>query len=207
MDIFGGIKKVFGIGSPQAEAVTRTQTFNSTNEPDPQVAPPAPVDNVEYAYKWLTGEGLLNYTDGNIKPMSPEGASGLLGNWMTETGDQTLTNLDIVEDGGKGKGRGISQYTGARRVAYDNWRQGVLDEKRDPGDMGEQLKFFVNEYLGKYDPAPGKSLIGYTNALSELDGMTAAEAARHLSNDFFRPSIPHIDRRVQNALDGYNRFN
>ena len=192
---------MFGIGSPQAQAKAKAQAHTM----GPAVVPPP--DNVRYGYEWLTGSGISDHTGGKIKPLSPAAASGLLGNWMTETGDPTLTKLDIVEDGGKGKGRGISQYTAARRGPYDTWREGVLAEGGDPNSMQNQLEYFADEYIGKHDPAPGMSLVGYTNSLDELGGMDAAAAARHLRRDFFRPSKPHEERRVQHAINVYNRFN
>lgn len=217
---FKQIQKIFSFGSPQSEALERTTKYDATQGADmpdqilegyqanlDKPAPAAPVDNVQYGYEWLTGDGIKDYTGGAIQPLTPEAASGLLGNWVTETGDPTLTALDIVEDDGKGKGRGISQYTAARRGPYDQWRQDILDAGGDPNTMQNQLEYFADEYLGKYDPAPGKSLVGYTNSLSELGGMDAAGAARHLRRDFFRPSKAHEDRRVDAAINIYDRFN
>ena len=166
----------------------------------------APPDNVQYAYDWLTGDGLSDYTDGKLQPMSAAGAAGILGNWVTETGDPTLTNLDVIEEKARA-GRGMSQYTGARRGPYDAWRESVIAEGGDPNAMDAQLKYFADEYLGKYDPAPGKSLVGYTNSLDELGGMDATAAATHLQGDFFRPSKPHLDKRIHYANEIYDRFN
>jgi len=176
--------------------------FNITISPDDI---PDPQDNVQYGYEWLTGKGIEEYTGGRIKSLSPAGASGLLGNWMTETGDPTLQNLDVIEAQAR-KGRGISQYTGARRGPYDTWRQGVLDQGGDPNSMQNQLEYFADEYMGKYDPN-GNSLVGYTKALDELDGMNAMQAATHLSNDYFRPSEPHLPKRVRYAGKVFERFN
>lgn len=200
MDILGKLGAVFGINSPQAEAKQRAQAVVMGPH---DVSPP---DNVQYAYDWLTGDGLNQYSGGKLDPMSPEAASGLLGNWMTETGDPTLNNLDVIEEKARA-GRGMSQYTAARRGPYDAWREELLASGGDPNSMDNQLKYFTDEYLGKHDPAPGKSLIGYTNSLEELDGMDVAGAARHLRRDFFRPSVPHEEQRVQNALSVYKRFN
>lgn len=200
MDFLGKLGTVFGIGTPQSEAKQRAQAVIMGPH---DVAPP---DNVQYAYDWLTGDGINSYSGGKIAPMSPEGASGMIGNWMTETGDPTLTNLDVIEEKAR-EGRGMSQYTAARRGPYDAWREGVIADGGNPNSIDNQLKYFADEYIGKYDPEPGKSLVGYTNSLDELDGLDAAGAARHLRKDFFRPSIPHEDQRVKNAIAVYNRFN
>lgn len=200
MDFLGNLKKMFSPGSPQAEAKERAQIVMGPHD----VNPP---DNVQYAYDWLTGSGISDRTGGKVQPMSPEGASALLGNWMTETGDPTLTNLDIVEAGGTGPGRGISQYTAARRGPYDTARQAHIDAGGDPNSIDFQLGYFADEYTGKHDPAPGRSLVGYTRSLEELGGMDTEAATRHLRKDFFRPSIPHENKRVAHALDVYNRFN
>ena len=201
MDILGKIGAVFGIDSPQAEAKQRAQAVVMGPH---DTAPP---DNVQYAYDWLTGDGLSDYTDGKLQPMSAAGAAGILGNWVTETGDPTLTNLDVQEDGGKGPGMGMSQYTAARNAPYRAWREETIASGGDPNSMDAQLKYFADEYLGKYDPAPGKSLVGYTNSLEELDGMDATAAATHLQRDFFRPSKPHLDKRIHYANEIYDRFN
>ena len=200
MDFLGKIGAVFGINSPQAEAKQRAQAVVMGPH---DIAPP---DNVQYAYEWLTGDGLSDYTGGKLQPMSAAGAAGILGNWVTETGDPTLTNLDVIEEKAR-KGRGISQYTAARRGPYDAWREDVIASGGDPNSMDAQLKYFADEYLGKHDPAPGKSLVGYTNSLDELDGMDATAAATHLQKDFFRPSVPHLDKRIHYANEIYDRFN
>ena len=197
----------FGEAKDRAQSYKTSNTapkgaFNITMSPDDI---PDQQDNVSYAYEWLTGSGIEDYTGGRMKRMSPAGASGMLGNWMTETGDSNLQDLDIIEAKAR-KGRGISQYTGARRTPYDSWRQGVLSEGGDPNSMQNQLEYFADEYLGKYDPN-GNSLVGYTKALDELGGMNATQAATHLQRDFFRPSEPHLDRRIKNANNVFNRFN
>tara|TARA_B100001778_G_scaffold64600_3_gene50577 strand:- start:2804 stop:3451 length:648 start_codon:yes stop_codon:yes gene_type:complete len=212
----GGLRAVgqhLGI-TPRQEAAQRVDAYKDTygdsapaggfNIQPKHQAPPR-VDNVGKAYEWLTGDGIRKYTDGQISAMTPEAASGLIGNWQTETGDPTLQNLDIVEEKAKA-GRGISQYTGDRRIAYDAARQAAIDAGVDPNSMDFQLEYFADEYLGKKDLKPGYSLVGYTNSLDELGGLDAAGAARHLRRDFFRPSEPHEDRRVKNAQNVFNKY-
>ena len=211
------VAPVFGIDTPQSEAKARVQAHLDAT-PDIDTSAPTntyvvggaedpSIDNVQRAYEYYTSDQAVEDSGGLLKaPMTPEGASGLLGNYVVETGDPTLKNLDVVEKNAK-KGRGMGQYTGARREAYDKWRNTALAEGRNPNSMSEQLKYSMQEFGGDHDLRPGYSLAGYTNSLNELGGMSAEQTARHLRRDYFRPSEPHEDRRVKAALDIYSRFN
>ena len=153
-------------------------------------------------YDFLTGQGIVDRSGGKIKPFSPQAAAGLLGNWAVETGSPNLSNLDVVERGNNQAGRGLSQYTDARRGPYDAAREQHIASGGDPNDMGFQLGYFVDEYLGKHDPEPGKSLIGYTGAINnygQSDDINAATTG--FMNDYFRPraSTSHQDRRIEAA--------
>ena len=68
-------------------------------------------NNVRRAYDFLTGDGIVDRSGGALQPMTPEGASGLIGGWMVETGSDDLSNLDVVERNNNGAGRGISQFS------------------------------------------------------------------------------------------------
>ena len=56
-----------------------------------------PSPNIRQAYDYLTGDGIVERSGGKLQPMTPQAASGLIGNWMVETGSPDLTNLDVVE--------------------------------------------------------------------------------------------------------------
>ena len=152
--------------------------------------------NITLAYQFLTGEGIVEQSNGLLQPFTPEAASGLIANWIVETGSPTLTNLDVVERNG-GAGRGLSQYTHIRRTAYDKARRQHIAAGEDPNSMEFQLSYILDEYLGKHDPAPGRSLIGWTRSFERFGQLTSpGDAAVAFSNSYFRPSLPHMSRRV-----------
>ena len=162
--------------------------------------------NVEIVHDAFSSSDMSNRSGGSIKPMSSEGASSMAGNYVVETGDPTLRNTDVVEKDAK-KGRGIAQYTAARRGPYDQAREEHLAVGGDPNDIQFQLDYAGSEYDGKRDPTPGASLSGYTRSLSgETDGMNVRQATTHLRKDFFRPSEPHNERRVQAAERIYKQI-
>jgi len=164
-------------------------------------------DNIRYGYEWLTGEGIEKYTGGKLTRLSPAGASALLGNWTVETGKRQLEELDVVEKGNNQAGRGISQFSHSRRGPYDIARQKTLDAGGDPNTMKWQLEYFADEYTGKYDPAPGKSLSGWTDALRKHgSGDNVRDAAIGFRQSYFRPTTPHDDRRIQNSQEIYTRM-
>ena len=157
-------------------------------------------DNVRFAYDYLTGRAIEKRSNGAIKSFSPEAASALIGNWIVETGDDDLLAIDVIEVGNKDGGRGLSQYSGVRRDPYDQARQIFADRGGDPNSIEFQLNYFVDEYIGKHDPSPGRSLIGWTKALENYSSSNdVEEAAKSLSDHYFRPSIPHLDRRIESA--------
>lgn len=162
--------------------------------------------NVRYAFDYLTGKSITNDSGGRIKPLTRQQAVALIGNWMVETGSDDLSNLDVVEDGNGGAGRGLGQYTDARREAYDRARAAHIKGGGDANDIRYQLRYFTNEYLGRYD-RDGKSLIGYTRALENAPTDDVAEATRYLTDNYFRPSEPHTERRISNAQRLWSQVN
>jgi len=164
-------------------------------------------DNISYFYNALTGDEIENLSQGRIKRMSPYAAAGMIGSWMVETGSDDLSDLDVVERGNNNKGRGISQYTDVRRGPYDKARQQAISQGIDPNSAQFQFRYFVEEYMGKHDPAPGKSLIGWTGSLENLPKFTSVtQAARHFTDNYFRPSTPHLDRRISSGDRVYQRL-
>ena len=165
------------------------------------------VTNVRQAYDFLTGDGIVDRSGGAIKPLTPQAASGLIGGWMVETGSDDLSNLDVVEKNNNQAGRGISQFSHGRRGPYDAAREAAISAGIDPNSMEFQLGYAVDEYTGKHDPAPGKSLSGWTNAF-ETHGQSTdvAGAATGFTNDYFRPSTPHMDRRIEAAERVHSRM-
>ena len=159
-----------------------------------------PVSNIRRAHNFLTGDEIFERSGGAIKPMTPEAASGLIGNWIVETGSDDLSNLDVVERNNNQAGRGISQWSHSRRGPYDAARDAAIKSGIDPNSMDFQLGYAVDEYTGQHDPAPGKSLIGWTKAF-ETHGQSTdlTSATTGFQDDYFRPTTPHTDRRLEAA--------
>ena len=157
-------------------------------------------DNLRRGYNFLTGKAIAERSGGLLSPMTPESASALLGNWTIETGSPDLSNLDVVEVNNNQAGRGISQFSHSRRPSYDAAREAAISAGIDPNSIDFQLGYVIDEYTGKYDPAPGKSLSGWTKAF-ETYGQSndLTEATTGFQNDYFRPSTPHQDKRIEAA--------
>jgi len=165
--------------------------------------------NMRYLWGALTSDTITKMSGGRIPKMTPQQAAGLLGSWIVETGRQGLDKLDVVERGAAA-GRGLSQYTGMRRIAYDNARAKAIKQGIDPNSPQWQLQYFVEEYTGKHDPAPGQSLIGYTRVFeSAPKAGTPAKYATYYTGSaaagkgYFRPGIPHTEKRAQLAEQVY----
>ena len=164
-------------------------------------------NNVRRAYDFLTGDQITERSGGALQPMTPQAASGLIGGWMVETGSNDLTNLDVVEKNNNQAGRGISQFSHSRRGPYDAARDAAISAGVDPNSIEFQLGYAVDEYMGKHDPAPGQSLSGWTKAFEnhgQSNDVTAA--ATGFTNDYFRPSTPHLDKRIEAAQRVYSRM-
>ena len=156
--------------------------------------------NIRYAHDFLTGDGIVERSGGALQSMTPEAASALIGNWAVETGSPNLTNLDVVEKNNNQAGRGISQFSHSRRGPYVAARDAAIKAGIDPNSMDFQLGYAIDEYTGKHDPAPGQSLSGWTKAFEtygQSDDLAGATAG--FQNDYFRPTTPHADRRLEAA--------
>jgi hypothetical protein len=167
---------------------------------------------IDYFFKALTSDTITKMSNGKIPKMTPEQASGLIGSWIVETGNPKLQRLDVVEKGA-GAGRGLSQYTGARRDAYDRARAAALAQGQDVNSPQWQLQYFAQEYTGKHDPAPGKSLIGWTRVFESTPAKgSAADFARYFTGSassgqgYFRPGVPHTESRANAAKQVFNLY-
>jgi len=149
---------------------------------------------MDAAVRMLTDGTFSKLTNRKVPAFTLEQASALLGNAMHETGSRNLSQLDVVERGNGGAGRGMMQYTGPRRDAYDRARPGA--------DMASQLRYAAEEYAGKHDPN-GNSLIGYTRSLETTPKKDVAAASNHLLDNYFRPADPNASRseRISNAQE------
>lgn len=162
--------------------------------------------NTDTLYNYFTSKN--GYAkDYGLPPMTHNQAAGAIGSIMVETGSQDLMNLDVVEKDAMA-GRGMMQYTGPRRIAYDKARTAALQAGTDPNTMAWQIKYMAEEYKGKHDPAPDKSLIGYTKSLETYGQKrfgSAGEAAVAFTGSaaerrgYLRPGVPHFDKRINAA--------
>lgn len=91
----------------------------------------------------------------------------------------------------------MSQYTGVRRGPYERARAAALARGEDVNSAQWQLQYFVEEYIGLHDSRG--SLIGWTRAFERFVPMGLAAAVRYLTVTYFRPSKPHMERRIQAA--------
>ena len=167
--------------------------------------------NIDYFFQALTSPQITEMSGGSIPQMTPEQAAGLIGSWIVETGDPSLMNLDVVEHG-SGRGRGLSQYTGVRRVPYDVARHKAMAAGEDVNSAQWQLKYFADEYAGRHDVG-GRSLIGWTKSLEGLaPGQTPSQYARTITGSaaegkgYFRPGVPHLDKRSAAAESVFKAY-
>jgi hypothetical protein len=115
-------------------------------------------------------------------------AQGIVANMKAESNLQTgINEISPVVPGSRG-GFGLNQWTGPRRVAYEQFaaERGVpLD------DLQTQLDFTMYELQG-----PERA------AYAALQGVQDPfEAARIYSEKFLRPGIPNMDKRLGYAAD------
>jgi len=164
----------------------------------PEPAPQNELANLQSWLTFLTGPGVSRLSKNKSSPLTVAEACGFIGCIIVETGRPLLDELDVVESG-SGAGRGAMQYTGVRRVAYDKARSTALTKGLDPGGNSWQQQYFAEEYAGLHDPPQG-SLIGWTRVFEDRPaGMDPARAAVYFSEVYFRPGVPHLDRRQKES--------
>lgn len=166
----------------------------------------------DYLWRALTDGTVEKMSGGRIPRMTPQQAAGLIGSFLIETGRKALNPLDVIEKG-TGKGRGMAQYTGVRRGPYERALQAARAQGKDPNSIQWQLQYMVEEYMGKHDPAPGRSLIGWTRVFEQAPRKgTPQSFAEYYTGSaaegrgYFRPGVPHTDRRMQAAQEVFNYY-
>ena len=162
----------------------------------------APVSRAQQMADYFTGKtGDFKGEWGVSRNLTKHEAAALLGNYAVETGSRTFENPDIVERNNGGAGRGLAQYSHARRRPYDAARRQHINNGGDPNDINWQLRYAGEEFRGLHDPAPGKSLIGWRDTFGKLPGQGASlsQLTKHFERNYFAPSAPHSQRRVDAA--------
>ena len=180
-----------------------TDLWRAQGSPAAPAAAPAPgasseLANLQSWLAFLTGPEVSRLSRNKISPLSVAEACGFIGCIIVETGRPLLDKLDVVE-AGSGAGRGAMQYTGVRRTAYDKARPAAVAKGLDPNSNSWQQQYFAEEYAGLHDPSQG-SLIGWTRVFEDRPaGMDPSRAAAYFSEHYFRPGVPHLNRRQAEA--------
>lgn len=135
--------------------------------------------NARYIYNRFTHAGI-----------SPVMAAGLTGNIMQESGP----NVDLTAQGDNGTSGYMAMWHGPRLKAFQEWskQKGV-----DPNSADAQVDYLIHE--------------GHTTEQGAWDAIskakTPAEAAQIASQQFWRPSQPHLSNRVSYAKQVYQDMN
>ena len=120
----------FGLNASLGNQETQRGMQANNQAPAPAQAPPPKENNILIAMHYLTTK----------YGWEPEFAAAWLGQAVVETGDPELKDLDVVEQVG-GAGRGMMQYTDARRGPYDNARWRAIQNGQDVNDVRWQIDY------------------------------------------------------------------
>lgn len=131
--------------------------------------------NARFATQWLTQRGYPAHV-----------AAGLVGNLAQESGP----GLDTRAVGDNGNSFGAGQWNGPRRRALMTF---AADRGRPADDLETQLEFLDWE-MNNTESAARDAI---------LKASTPEEAARVASERFWRPGVPHVERRQAYAADIY----
>jgi hypothetical protein len=135
-------------------------------------------DRAGYAYNYFVKNGV-----------PPAAAAGLVGNMMQESG----TDINPAAVGDSGNAFGAAQWNGPRKRAYLGF---AAARGTSPTDYDTQLDFLLHEGRTSEKGAWG----------GILDARTPREAAVYASDNFWRPGLPHNDRRAAYAEKVYNTY-
>lgn len=115
-------------------------------------------------------------------------AQGIVANMKAESNLQPgINEIAPVVPGSRG-GYGLNQWTGPRRVAYEQF---ATERGKPFDDLQTQLDFTMYELQGP-ERAAYAALQGVTNPI---------DAARIYSEQYLRPGIPNMDKRLAYAAD------
>jgi hypothetical protein len=132
-------------------------------------------------------ERIAQITDFYIsKGAPPHVAAGLAGNFMQESG----TSINTTAVGDNGNAFGAGQWNGPRRRDLQAFAE---ENGLDVNDLGTQLEFSWQE-MQTTESSAWEAIMGTE---------TAEEAARVASEQYWRPGVPHIERRQQYARTVY----
>lgn len=119
--------------------------------------------------------------------LSPEQSAGVVGNLAHESGNfRTLQEIRPTVPGSRG-GYGYAQWTGPRRVAFEQWSKA---NNLDPTSYEANYGFLKHELQ---NTGEGKVLAALKSAPD------VGAATQVFSNQFLRPGIPAMDSRLRYA--------
>jgi hypothetical protein len=115
-------------------------------------------------------------------------AAAIAGNLDHETGAfKFMQELNPMVKGSKG-GYGFAQWTGDRRVAFENWAK---QNGMDPSSYDANLGFLVHEFqTDDYF----KKIMGRLEKTTTVD-----EATKVFSDGYLKPGIPKMDLRLKKS--------
>jgi len=147
-------------------------------------APPVP---------WQSGPGFAEIGGrmmGDLQrdfKLTPEQAAGVVGNLGHESGGfGSLQEINPTVPGSRG-GFGYAQWTGPRRVAFENWAQ---SQGLDPTSYDANYGFLRHELTN----TPEGKVLDALRAAPDQDAAT-----RIFQDQFLRPGIPHTGSRLSYA--------
>lgn len=116
--------------------------------------------------------------------LTKEQAAGIVGNLHHETGGfEFMDEIDPIVPGSKG-GTGYAMWTAGRRKDFENWAEAQgLDTRDHEANFG----YLVHEIQNTKE---------FRNYNKFEAATTAEEAARLVSDNYLRPGIPHLDKRL-----------
>jgi hypothetical protein len=124
------------------------------------------------------------FIDGLMKRgMSEKSAKAHVANWMQESAlDPGINEADPLVEGSRG-GFGLGQWTGPRRRQLEGF---ASESGRAPGDPEAQMDFLVWE-----------SQNTESGAAAQIEAAGDVVSATQVASErFYRPGIPHMDRRL-----------
>ena len=127
-------------------------------------------------------------SDEEAKQLAYIQSAGILGNFMTESGD---INLNTSAIGDYGKSFGVGQWNGSRRKNLETFAKEL---GKDSTDLETQIRFAWQEMT---DKKLGQTSFKILENL--LKTKTAESAAEVFMRRFERPSVPHLKHRQRNA--------
>jgi hypothetical protein len=111
-------------------------------------------------------------------------ARGFAANFYAESNwDPGINEIEPIVPGSRG-GFGLAQWTGPRRVAFEEYAR---DRGAPLDDVDAQLDFLMYELQGPESRAASRIMV--TN--------TPEEATRAVSDHFLRPGIPRMSARMK----------